>query len=153
MILRTLLCLASLTWGTIAVAQDETPAMRDNTLINNFPGLVDVLSQDGLSFQKNDEQLSILIPTKKADFEGVLLIRWAARDGVIHFVQSLPIEVDTERLAELEEAIIRLNHALPLPGLGMNHAGPSLYFRLTVPLLPRGGLTPKDLRAYFNATL
>ncbi|MFG0332061.1 MAG: YbjN domain-containing protein [Maioricimonas sp. JB049] len=122
-------------------------------LLTGFDDIVAILKRDAVPHQIHAEQQFVTIPTRRNGFQGVMLIRWANADGVLHFVQNLPLEVPEERHSELIEAIVRLNHAYPVPGLGFNHVTNTTYFRMTVPIQPRGGLTDQEMTTYFNYAL
>ena len=45
------------------------------------------------------------------------------------------------------------NHALAVPGFGLDHQNRKLYYRFVAPFMPRGGLQDKEVRLYFQLTL
>jgi hypothetical protein len=52
----------------------------------------------------------------------------------------------------MEAAVTRLNHALALPGFGLNHQTSTLYFRVTLPVAA-AGVSPQDLQSVFRAAV
>ncbi|WP_197443757.1 YbjN domain-containing protein [Maioricimonas rarisocia] len=139
--------------GLASPVSAQPEAAGEPTLLTSFDDVVTILERDAVSHQANAEQQFVTIPTRRNGFQGVMLIRWAASDGVLHFVQNLPLEVPDERHSDLAEAMVRLNHAYPVPGLGFNHVTKTAYFRMTVPIQPRGGLTDREMTTYFNYAL
>ncbi|MEW4529510.1 MAG: YbjN domain-containing protein [Maioricimonas sp. JB045] len=137
--------------ATPVAAQPEAAA--EPALLASFEDVVAVLERDGVPHQVNAEQQFVTIPTRRNGFQGVMLIRWAATDGVLHFVQNMPLQVPEDRRSDLVDAMVRLNHVYPVPGLGFNHATSTTYYRMTVPIQPRGGLTDRELTTYFNYAL
>lgn len=121
--------------------------------ISDFQALVELLDRDSVTHQTEMEEQYVLIPTEKGGMDSVFVIRWAADDGVVHFLHQIPVKLPEQSIKSVEAAMIRLNHAIPVPGLGVNHDSQAMYFRMTVPFKPRGGLTPEEVRAYFSYTL
>ena len=143
--------LTGLVIGNITLAQQPEQAPAQQSMeVTSFDDLVKLLSRDGINHQSNLEQKYVVTPTRKDPLNSVLVIRWAAPDGVVHFIQVMPVEIPEGRLPAIESAMIRMNHAYPVPGLGYNHEASTLYFRFTVPLLPRGKLTEQEVGEYFS---
>ena len=117
-----------------------------------FDHLVALMNRDGVFHQVHPDDKSVRIPTKKGALEGLLIVRWQDRDGVLQFIHPLPVEVAPGRLGAVESAITRVNHALALPGFGFNHDAGLLYFRVTAPLPPEG-VSDRLVQALFRATV
>ena len=146
-VMSLLVLVAGLPVACFGQAENET------NLIGDFNGLLELLNQDSVTHQTNQQEQLVLIPTEKGGLDSVFVIRWAADSGVVHFIHQIPVKLPAERLSAVEIAMMRLNHAMPLPGLGINHDGPSMYFRMSIPFQPRGGLTREEIRGYFSHTL
>ena len=125
----------------------------ENITIRDYAGLLKLLEKDAVPFQAQVEERSVRIGTKKGQLEGVMLIRWQDQDGVAQFIQSIPFETPEEKVPAVESAIVRINHAMALPGFGFHHKVRVPYFRLTAPLHPGVGLSDKEIRAYFSTCL
>lgn len=121
--------------------------------ITRYEDLLDLLRKDGVLHQANLEERSVTIPTGRGELRGVLVIRWQGEQGVVQLVQSLPFTVPAERTAAFESALSRLNHALLLPGFGLNHEGSTPYYRLALPLFPGRPPRPEDVRAAFRTAV
>ncbi|MEW4487963.1 YbjN domain-containing protein [Thalassoglobus sp. JC818] len=122
----------------------------ESSQIKSLENLMQFFQRIGVNSQADLEQGFIAIPVKKEAFEAVHVVRWATSDGVVHFIQVIPLKVAPERIAALESAIVRLNHSYPVPGLGFNHETGTLYFRMTVPFAPAGYLTEQEAQEYFG---
>ena len=129
------------------------PEKASSELVTSFQTLVDTLKADGAPHKVPDGKPIVLIPTAQAPIDGVMAIRWSAQEGIVHFMQSMGITIAPERLVAAYEAIGRLNHGLPVGGLGIVSESNEVYFRMTVPIAPRGGLTAEEIRAYFRFAL
>ena len=124
----------------------------DPVIIRSYQDILDLLARDGLMHQADTADLSVRIPTQRGPFEGVLLLRWQERDGVMQLIHPLPLRARPDRLAAVESAVLRLNHALALPGFGLNHQTGTLYFRVTLPVAA-AGVSPQDLQSVFRAAV
>jgi hypothetical protein len=122
----------------------------ETTLITNYPEFIRFLEHESVMHQSVEAEKSAYIPTQLKGLEGVQLIRWQEADSVLQFIQSMPIEVPEDRIAAVESATARLNHALAIPGIDLNHEGKNLAYRLILPLKPRGGVQPDEISAYFR---
>ena len=118
--------------------------------ISSYDELVELFATSGLQHQAEPEQLLIKIPTREGPLDGVLFIRWEAREQVVHLVQTINIAIPDDRLSALALAIAILNHALPLPGFGINVGLRNCYFRITMPLRPDGTITRQEIQGLFN---
>ena len=128
-------------------------AADETTLISDFDGLLGLLNKDSVTHQTNQQEQLVLIPTEKGGLDSVFVIRWAADSGIVHFIHQIPVKLPSERLSAVEVAMMRLNHAMAFPGLGINHDSRSMYFRMSIPYQPKGGLTGEEVRGYFSHTL
>lgn len=120
------------------------------TRVASYPGLLALLRQDQVLFRAEPGALMVRIPTQQGELEGELELRWAREDGVIHFIHALPFEVPPERLGALALAIAAINHALPVPGFGLNTGQRRVYLRVAAPAPLGDGLDPREIRALFR---
>lgn len=123
---------------------------RDVNMIRSFQDLLHVLERDGVPHQAEPAEQSVRIPTLHGDLDSVLLLRWQDSDGVIQFIQALPLVVPEDKLGLLSEALTRLNHVMAIPGFDLNHGHRLLSFRLYLPLYPRGEVAPFEVQAMFR---
>jgi hypothetical protein len=125
----------------------------DPALVKSYQDLLRLLDQQGVPHQTDASTKSVSISTERNGISGVQLIRWQDEDGVLQFIQSLPIEVPETQFGVVESAIARLNHGLAWPGLDLNYELRMLAYRLVAPILPRGSLQPREVQAYFELAL
>ena len=122
----------------------------EQSQITSYASLLALLERDGVMHLNHAVDQTVQIPTQRGQLDGILLIRWQEADGVVQFIQSLPVPVPEDKIPAMESAIARLNHALALPGLDLNHEYRSLVYRQTLPLFPRGYVMPDELQAMFR---
>ncbi len=125
----------------------------DPNRIASYPDLLELLAREGVLHQARTEEKSVTIPTEKGALDGMLLMRWQESDGIIQFIQSLPLEIPADKIAAMESAIARLNHALALPGFDLNHEYRMLTYRQILPIYPRGYVHPAEIQAMFRVTV
>ena len=138
---------------TLLCSLPATAIADESTLIRSFDDLLKLLDDDSVTHQTERDEQIVLIPVAKGQIDGTMMIRWAADDGVAHFVQTMDLEVPEERMNAIREAIARMNHASPVPGLGINPDARVLYFRMSPTTAPAGGLTAEKIRTCFSHTL
>lgn len=132
---------------------DEANVSNESTQIADFEGLVGLLNRDGVVHKTDLQNQSVTIPTEKGTIDGVLVIRWDTQQSIVHFIQPLMMTIPNDKFDAMESAMMRLNHGMPYPGLGINHKMNGGYFRMSVPLVNNRGLTDREVRAYFSNTL
>ena len=134
---------------SFAQATPQAPA----GLVQSFEDLTSLLKKDSVNHKIKPESNMVMIPVEKGPIDSVLLISWDQNKRVASFIQPMTLEVPQEKLSELEAAIVRMNHALPVPGLGFNHGENAAYFRIALPFQALGGLAPASVRGAFTRTL
>jgi len=125
----------------------------DPDLIANFPDFVHLLERDGVFHRTNPAEMTVEIPTQRGSLDSVMLVRWQPADGVIQFIQVLPLTIGDAQLGSLVDAVTRLNHVLAIPGFDVNHTRKILAYRLYLPLQPRGGVTAVEIQRMFQITV
>lgn len=128
-------------------AQDPGATQKRVESLEDF---VEILKADKVNHQANIEDQYVVVPVNKNGLKAAQVIRWAAKDGVVHFIQVIPMKFSDDVIPAVESAMVRLNHSYPIPGLGMNHENNTPYFRLTVPLQPRNYLLDVEVKEYFS---
>ena len=120
--------------------------------LTTYADLVQLLMRDGISHRADPRRKLVTLETEQQGILGLQEIVWQDEEAAVQFVQSVPVELpaDPARLAGLESALLRLNAALPFAGLTLQHETARLYYRHTLPLLPRGGLTTDEVKAGFR---
>jgi hypothetical protein len=119
-------------------------------LVKSFADLLALLARDGVPHEPNPTARSVHIPTEHKGVAGVQLVRWQDADAVLQFIQSMSVEIPEDRVAAVASATLRLNHALAWPGLDLDEDSRRLAFRVVLPLLPRGGVEPREIQTCFR---
>jgi hypothetical protein len=122
-------------------------------LIESFADLVHLLEREGVFHRSNLAEMTVEIPTQRGSLDSVMLVRWQPSDGVIQFIQALPLSVADDQIGCLVDAVTRLNHVLAIPGFDVNHPRKILAYRLYLPLQPRGGVTAVEIQRMFQLTV
>ena len=122
-------------------------------VIPTFADFVRLLERDGVFHKTNLAELTVEIPTQRGTLDSVMLVRWQESDGVIQFIQALPLEVPDAKVAVLADAVTRLNHVLAIPGFDVNHGNKILAYRLYLPLYPRGAVLAAEIQSMFQLTV
>lgn len=122
----------------------------DANSIASFADLISLLERDGVPHQSDVAEMMVQIPTQRGPLDSVLLIRWQQSDGVIQFIQGLPLDIADDKLAAAVDAVTRLNHVLAVPGFDVNHNRKILAYRLYLPIYPRGAVSSVELQSMFS---
>jgi hypothetical protein len=129
------------------------PPSFDENAIASFADLVHLLERDGVFHQVDVDESTVQIATQRGSLDSVLIIRWQEVDGVVQFIQAVPLEVPASRLAAVVDAVTRLNHVLAIPGFDVNHDRRMLAYRLYLPIYPRGAVRAAEIQAMFRLTV
>lgn len=117
-------------------------------MILSFADLLAAFDRAKIPYAANAETQSVEVPAGAAGPGLVLLLRWSARAELVELLLPLGLTVPAERLAAALDAINRINHALVMPGMGLDPRRNALFYRLVLPRrAPEGGLSEPELRA------
>jgi len=120
-------------------------------LITTYQDLVNLLTHDGVSYTAEPQSQSVRVATQMRGIDGEQIIRFQDADGVVQFIQWMPItNIPQSAMPAVESAVNRLNHLLAVPGLDLNHQHRFVAYRVTLPMLPQLGVSPDLLRACFR---
>lgn len=122
-------------------------------VITSFTDFVHLLERDGVFHKSNVADLTVEIPTQRGTLDSVMLVRWQESDGVMQFIQAIPVEIPDDKVAALVDSVTRLNHVLAIPGFDVNHSRKILAYRLYLPLYPRGGVLAAEIQSMFQLTV
>ena len=134
-ILGLAVCPASVSYG-----QDDR--------VESYADLVDSFDDMKINFQNNEEASTLLFQTKRKNFEGVMVVKWDDRNGVMHLIQTMPLRIEKEKFSRFLLVAQKLNHGFLFPGLGINLDNGGTYYRLSIPVSPRGYILRKELETY-----
>lgn len=101
-------------------------------MLTSFADVVALLQRQNAPHRANPEQSLVELPVKNPPLEGWLVVRWE-KQGLVQFIVVLDMKIEPARMAAAESAVARMNHALILPGFGLNHATGALYYRIVLP--------------------
>ncbi len=108
------------------------------TRITGFADMVELLVSDGVTHTKDDAEQMVQIPTEKGQFRGTLYIRWDKTLPYVNAICPVLFQIPEERMAAVERACMRINHAIALPGFCVEPEQRFAYCRVTVPIEPGG---------------
>lgn len=103
-------------------------------MLTSFEDLVAFLESQSIPHRVVQGQQKVVIPTRAKDIESELAILWGHEHSIVQCIHSLPFKIREERISEMEGAIARINHALMLPGFGIDHENRYVYYRMMIPL-------------------
>lgn len=114
-------------------------------MLQNYDELVAYLQKEGAACTAVRDHHAVELPTYAPPVEGALVILWSPDPQLVQLIHPLPFAVVPERVAAVEGALLRLNHALALPGFGYNYTTARVYFRLVLPRQPSGQIGEEDI--------
>ncbi|MCE9577011.1 MAG: hypothetical protein K8W52_27945 [Deltaproteobacteria bacterium] len=98
--------------------------------MRSFAELVDWLAAAGIEHRADATHALVELPSAALPDDGTVVLVWRARatvDVVHQFAWPVPDDASA-----LLDAIARLNHALALPGVGIDHARRRAYVRVAI---------------------
>jgi hypothetical protein len=111
-------------------------------LLTAFPDLVAALRAESIAVTVHDGAIVELGLTTGE----VICLRWDGSVPVVQIVAALYTGVRPDVVPLVTQTVARLNHELPVPGLGFDEGALIVYFRTVVPRGPTGvWLEPLDL--------
>ena len=116
--------------------------------VESYADLVESFEAMKIKFQNNEEGRTIMFETRRKGFEGVMVVKWDDRNGVMHLIQTMPLRIEKENFDRFLLVAQKLNHGFLFPGLGINLDNGGTYYRLSIPVSPRGYLLRNELETY-----
>lgn len=114
--------------------------------LNTYEDLLSFLRGQGAVFVEVPGQPAVELATHQPPVEGVLCIIWHPDVPLVQLVHPLPFQIPPDRIPAIERALLLINHALILPGFGMNHAQSTAYFRLALPRQVDAGIAEAEFQ-------
>lgn len=99
------------------------------------------------------DQSRVLLTTDALGLPGRMAVIWQPRHLLVQYLYPLPFDIDEQALTVVADAVVRVNHALLLPGLGLDHSSRHAYYRLVAPRLADGSLSTTDVDRWIAAVL
>ncbi len=106
--------------------------------VAGFDDVIALLEADGVPHTRHDAQKIVELATDSGAAKGTMIIRWETEVPYATVIHPIVMNVAPERLAALTECVTLLNHAILLPGFGVDHDARFVYFRLVLPIEPAG---------------
>lgn len=122
-------------------------------MLATYDDLLAFLRREGVSFREVRIHQAVEIPTQAPPVEGVLAILWQAEPALVQLIHPLPMAIPQEGMYAVADALLRINHALAIPGFGLNHAEASPYFRLVLPRHADDQLPESELQRAIRCVL
>lgn len=107
-------------------------------MIKDFADLRAALAQINAPSRVDEPGQAIELGVLIGGEEHALALVWDPRATLLHVIVPLQIEVGAEFATAIALAVARVNHALVLPGFGLDLDHGRLYYRWVVPRLPEG---------------
>src|SRR5215218_209701 len=101
----------------------------EGTRIASFDDFIALAVKDGIPHVVDRESQVVQIPTKSGLLEGFLFVRWEKTLPYCQAIHPMIMEVPPERVAAVENALGRINHAVALPGFAYDYDRRFIYFR------------------------
>jgi hypothetical protein len=98
--------------------------------VGSFDELLAFLGAEGASFRHDATAQIVQLSTRDAG--GPVFVRWERNLPYVQIVATVIRDVPEERVREVIDALARLNHAVPLPGFGIDLTRRQVYFRATL---------------------
>ena len=118
----------------------DSPPQPTGIKVTSFEELVNVFKTRNIAIESNSKNQVIQINASQDDSRSVLVIKWDNKNGVIHYIQVMPLILKEEQEALFLQSAAILNHGFLFPGIGINPVNHGTYYRLSLPISPRGYL-------------
>jgi hypothetical protein len=100
--------------------------------VASYDDLLGFLGDEQVQFRHDAATQIVQLPAESGPLASSLFIRWERHVPFVQLVAPMIHEVPDDRVHELEDAVCRVNHAIPLPGFGYDFSKRFLYFRVTL---------------------
>lgn len=110
-------------------------------LLPDFPSLLEFLSEQQAPHVRDPGAPAVILHSRLGQQRAPVSVRWVVGDGAVYIEQQVPVHVPQGRVAEVAILVARINHALQVPGFGLDPDTGALTFRL-VALLDLDGMLP-----------
>src|SRR5262245_56526542 len=100
--------------------------------------LVALLNADGVTFTRHEADRMIEVSTESGPVKGRMFIRWETQVPFVSVIHPIVMDLAPERIPAMNECVTLLNHAILLPGFGIDPQKRFAYFRVIIPLEPAG---------------
>ncbi len=120
--------------------------------IASLPDLTAYLDAEHVSYARHESQHMIELATETGPVKGRMFVRWETTVPYVSVIHPIVMDIPPERLAAVTQCVTLINHAILLPGFGVDHEKRFVYFRVVIPVEP-AGMEAKFFRAMVMACL
>ncbi|MCB9570526.1 MAG: hypothetical protein H6709_00395 [Kofleriaceae bacterium] len=113
------------------------------TRLHSFDDFLAFLDGNQLPHKAAPAQQLVELPST-GPLPGNLFVKWERTVPFLQLIHFM-LEVPADRVADVSEALVRLNNLLEVGGFGFDHGSHRLYCRLTVPVFPADGIDAQTL--------
>src|SRR5262245_40693694 len=99
-------------------------------MLTTFLEMVMFLDRQATPMRVEPEKERVVVSTAGRGLPGEMAILWDQQHMLVQCLYPLPFQIPAERMSAMDEAVTRINHALALPGLGVDHGGRLVYCRI-----------------------
>lgn len=115
-------------------------------MLRSYEDLQAYFQREQIRFVAVPEHHAVELEVSVLPATGTMIIFWHPQPQLLQLIFILACPVPPVRLAALESALIRCNHALMIPGFGFNHDDQTIHYRLTLPRQLDGGMEDAELK-------
>lgn len=131
-----------------AKEEKATASQGGETKIKSFDDLAQAYERQKIKITKNEKAQTLLFPTTVGKLQGAMVVSWDSKNGVLHLIQTMPVSVPKEKTDQYLRAAQTLNHGFLFPGIGLDLKKGTAYYRMTIPISPRGYIYDYELGTY-----
>jgi hypothetical protein len=122
-------------------------------MLTTFVDMVMFLDRQPTLMRAEPEKDRVVVSTAGRGLPGEMAILWDQQNTLVQCLYPLPFQIPVERMSAMDEAVTRINHALVLPGLGVDHGSRLVYCRVVAPRRDDGSLSEAEFERLVATTL
>lgn len=122
-------------------------------MIGSLEELSAELTADGMQHKTDLAREQIVMTMEIAESTTATVLMWPKNSPLIQALVILPFKVKGERSAALMEAVTRLNHALMVPGFGLDLDNSQAYYRAYQPKGPTAEVPIEQVKQMFATAI
>lgn len=122
-------------------------------IVGTCEALAEAMQRDGVPVDCPAGSDRILFPAVDSGLDTTAVLIWPAQVALLQLMLPLRFAIVPAHRAALCEAVVRLNHALVLPGFGVDVARGLVYFRGVLAREPDGSVGVDAVRRMVQASI
>jgi hypothetical protein len=107
-------------------------------MLNSLADIAQLLTKQNVPHRVDEKNSLIEMPTSAPPLQAAAVVRWDTQVPLVQYIVVYAFQAPKERFDAVTAAIARVNHALAMPGFGLNHERGALYMRIVLPRKPDG---------------